>query len=141
MISTYLRVFGDPAPQGSKRHVGNGVLVESSARVKPWRAAVVAAAADCRDSWAVPVVLTAFFQVPRPKSHFRGGGLRASAPAWPVSRRVGDLDKLIRATLDGLVDAGVLADDSLVVDIRSIKSYSGPDDQPGAFLYLSAADA
>ena len=29
-----------PAPQGSKRHVGNGRMVESSAKVKPWREAV-----------------------------------------------------------------------------------------------------
>lgn len=30
-------VFGLPAPQGSKRHVGEGRMVESSKRVKPWR--------------------------------------------------------------------------------------------------------
>ena len=39
------RVFipGVPAPQGSKRHVGGGRLVESSKKVKPWRRAVNAA--------------------------------------------------------------------------------------------------
>ncbi|QDH92357.1 RusA-like resolvase [Gordonia phage Spooky] len=31
---------GIPAPQGSKRHVGNGILIESSKRVGPWRAVV-----------------------------------------------------------------------------------------------------
>ena len=30
-------VLGLPAPQGSKRHVGEGRMVESSKRVKPWR--------------------------------------------------------------------------------------------------------
>ena len=37
-------VHGLPAAQGSKRHVGRGVMVESSKRVKPWRQDVVAAA-------------------------------------------------------------------------------------------------
>lgn len=35
---------GTPAPQGSKRHVGRGIMIESSRKVRPWRAAVVAAA-------------------------------------------------------------------------------------------------
>jgi len=30
-------VWGIAAPQGSKRHVGNGVMLESSDRVRPWR--------------------------------------------------------------------------------------------------------
>ena len=36
-----LFVPGIPAPQGSKRHVGHGVMVESSARVKSWRVDIV----------------------------------------------------------------------------------------------------
>ena len=39
-------VFGLPAPQGSKRHVGEGRMVESSKRVKPWRRQVAAAYRD-----------------------------------------------------------------------------------------------
>lgn len=31
-------VLGLPAPQGSKTHVGEGRMVESSKRVKPWHA-------------------------------------------------------------------------------------------------------
>jgi hypothetical protein len=27
-------IVGDPAPQGSKRHVGNGVMIEASKKVK-----------------------------------------------------------------------------------------------------------
>ena len=42
------RVYGTPAPQGSKRHVGRGVMVESSKKVAPWRQDVVAAAAAGR---------------------------------------------------------------------------------------------
>jgi Holliday junction resolvase RusA-like endonuclease len=40
-----------PAPQGSKRHVGKGVLVESCRNVKPWRELVAQAAmARCEPS-------------------------------------------------------------------------------------------
>ena len=44
---TFLRinVLGTPAPQGSKRHVGRGIMVESSRLVGPWREAVKAAVA------------------------------------------------------------------------------------------------
>ena len=44
-----ITVHGTPAPQGSKRHVGNGVMVESSAKVKPWREAVKWAARQSMD--------------------------------------------------------------------------------------------
>lgn len=40
--------YGTPAPQGSKRHVGNGVMVESSKRLRPWRQDVKAAAEAAR---------------------------------------------------------------------------------------------
>ena len=33
-------VLGEPAPQGSKRHVGHGILLEQSKKVKPWREAI-----------------------------------------------------------------------------------------------------
>jgi Holliday junction resolvase RusA-like endonuclease len=45
-----ITVFGQPAPQGSKRHVGHGVMVESSKKVKPWRQDVVAAARSVIES-------------------------------------------------------------------------------------------
>lgn len=53
-------VYGEPAPQGSKRHVGGGRMIESSAKVKPWRQDVVAAAREAMadlitfaQAWAV----------------------------------------------------------------------------------------
>lgn len=43
--SVTFRVEGmAPAPQGSKRHVGKGVMIESCANVKPWRELVAQAA-------------------------------------------------------------------------------------------------
>ena len=37
MNDVSFNVIGIPGAQGSKRHVGNGVMVESSKKVKPWR--------------------------------------------------------------------------------------------------------
>jgi hypothetical protein len=48
-------VYELPAPQGSKRHVGNGRMIESSTKVKPWRQAVIAAAKDCGVTFIGPV--------------------------------------------------------------------------------------
>ena len=48
-----ITVYGMPGPQGSKRFVGTrggrGVMVESSAKVKPWREAVKHAAREHDD--------------------------------------------------------------------------------------------
>jgi len=46
MTRVEFTVLGVPAPQGSKRHVGRGVLVESSKALGPWRDAVAWAARD-----------------------------------------------------------------------------------------------
>lgn len=151
-------VAGLPAPQGSKRgYVVNGraVMVESSKRVKPWREAVKQAALDARDDWRVgwfndhwqplrgALMLTVVYTLPRPKSHYRTGRnahlLRDSAPKWPTGKPDGD--KLDRATLDALTDAGCWVDDAQVAVRLSVKSY--PDvhpkarTTPGAYIRIS----
>jgi Holliday junction resolvase RusA-like endonuclease len=146
-------VMGTPAPQGSKRHVGRGILVEQSPRLAPWRALVTQAAAHtiklrtlAGQSWQpdphAPLTLAATFTVARPASHWRTGRhshlLRDTAPAVPTSRP--DLDKLIRAALDGLADAGAMTDDARVVCVVAVKAYPGSHvdalDSPGAVLHL-----
>lgn len=157
---------GIPAPQGSKRHVGNGVLVESSRAVKPWREAVRAAAVEAM-AWdprevvrAVddpedprwlpgrgPVEVRVVFTLGRPASHYRRGRfaseLRAGAPEEPTGRP--DLDKLVRSTFDALTDAGALDDDARVVEVHAVKAYPGGHldalDAPGAVIVLRAEGA
>jgi Holliday junction resolvase RusA-like endonuclease len=128
--------LGAPAPQGSKRHVGRGVMVESSKGVKPWRAAVEAAARALISSlpsefkpWDGPVRVGLVFTLARPqRPKF------PDAPAVPP-----DLDKLARSTLDALT--GVLwKDDSRVVTFdRLDKVYVGSGDPqdlgvPGCYI-------
>lgn len=111
-------VFGEPAPQGSKRHVGRGIMVESSAKIKPWREAVTFAAAQAAAKGyrqPGPVGVTIMFYLRRP----------ASAPkARRYPDRKPDLDKLIRSTLDALVIGGVIEDDARIIAIRAGKVYA-----------------
>jgi len=126
-------VYGTPGPQGSKRHVGNGIMVESSAKVKPWRLAVkyealaVRAGAPPIDG---PVFVRMVFTFLRPKSHYRTGKnahlLRDDAPKQPCVAP--DLSKLLRSTEDALTDAGVWRDDSRVVEyVRAAKVWANED--------------
>lgn len=132
-------VRGIPGAQGSKRHVGHGVMIESSKKVKPWRSDVQAAAEDAIRQWetdnsatweplTAPVKVYAHFTFARPRSHYRTGRnahlLRVDAPEWVTSRACGDLDKLCRSTFDALTAAGVLADDSLIATLAATKAYS-----------------
>ena len=67
-----------------------------------------------------------FFQ--RPAAHYGTGRkadvMRADAPPWPTGNH-GDLDKLVRATLDGLTEGGVWTDDKLVVELLARKRFAG----------------
>lgn len=133
-------VLGTPAPQGSKRHVGNGVMVESSAKVKPWREAVKWAVDDQHgqavrdfDPFRGPVIVELVFTLAKP----------ASAPkrtrTWPSKRP--DIDKLIRSTLDGLTDSGVIRDDAQIVQLTAAKRYPGEGffalPVPGAWIRIT----
>jgi Holliday junction resolvase RusA-like endonuclease len=111
-----ITVYGRPAPQGSKRHVGNGVMVESSKNVKPWRQAVTWAAMEQANGVKVtgPVKLKIVFTMAKPKK---------PKYAWPATAP--DLSKLLRATEDALTDAGVWEDDARVVSSEISKVYPG----------------
>lgn len=127
-----LIVFGNPAPQGSKKFVGvtksgRGLMVESSKRVKPWRMDVKAEAEKVMAAQTCPgrpldgpLRVFMVFTVPKP----------TSAPkkrrTWPD--RKPDLSKLVRSTEDALTDAGLWEDDARVVEYgRLAKVYPGED--------------
>jgi len=125
-------VYSRAAPQGSKRHIGNGVMIESSKRVKPFRADVRKAAesAALPPDWpmAAPMRVGLRFHFARPKSHFKGNGvaLSKSAPEEATSHGLGDLEKLARSVNDAL--SGVLFnDDRQVVEMHLAKAYDSED--------------
>jgi Holliday junction resolvase RusA-like endonuclease len=133
-----------PAPQGSKRHVGRGRLIEQSKRVTPWRVAVDTAAkqamnarwlaGDGEEELSGPLSVEVAFTVRKP----------ASAPkrrvTWPITRDSGDIDKLLRSTLDALTTSGAIADDSMVVEVIARKMHPGEGldalDAPGAVIRI-----
>lgn len=142
-------VYGQPAPQGSKRYLGNGVMIESSKKVKPWRTDVKNAAetalTDARIAEPIggPITARIIFSLPRPRSHYRTGRnahlLRDQAPPRPAS--IPDLSKLIRSTEDALTAAGVWADDARLVELaRAAKVWCSEDpealDRPGALIVI-----
>lgn len=114
--------FGDPAPQGSKRYVGNGRFIEASQKLKPWRSAVADAVfmefikSQDERPFSEPVVVYVTFYMPKPKTVKR---------LWPSVAP--DLDKLCRSLGDALsVDAGLISDDSLIVSWHASKVYAEP---------------
>src|SRR5215469_6633367 len=133
-----ISVAGVPAPQGSKRHVGNGRMVEASKAAGPWREAVRAEtqriAGGCPAECPVRVVIV--FRLPRPQGHYgtgrNAGTVRPSAPAYPAGRP--DLDKLARAVLDGLTMGGAWRDDSQVCHLQAQKIYS---ERPGCSITIT----
>jgi crossover junction endodeoxyribonuclease RusA len=128
----------EPAPQGSKRHVGGGRMIEASKRVKPWRAAVAAEAELTGEQIAGACAISIVFRFCRPKGHFKASGdLRDTAPRHCIVKR-NDIDKCIRSTLDGLVQGGLLVDDCLVVTINAEKRYCVGAEPPGALIDVMA---
>ena len=143
-----IRVYGLPAPQGSKKHIGRGILVESSKKVKPWRQEVLRATLDS-DQYSGQVIdkacqVSLEFLIPRPRSHYGTGRnknkLKPSSPYFCTSMRNGDIDKLCRSTIDGLsVTSGgaLLADDSLIVQLTASKRYCFENELFGAWILVS----
>lgn len=128
------RVFvpGVPQPQGSKRFLGRSAkgkvrMAESSKLVGPWRERVALVAEKTLDGLEPSrqaIVFNARFIFPRPKGHYgtgrNAGIVKANAPRVPTVKP--DLDKLVRAALDGLT-AVAFVDDSQVIAINAGKEY------------------
>jgi Holliday junction resolvase RusA-like endonuclease len=141
-----LVVYGIPGPQGSKKPVGRTkegrpILVESSAKVKPWRLAVtVAALAALPRKWAPmdgPLVMDLILSMPKPLSEPKT--LRTLPHRYP------DLDKLVRSTADALATdckkygRAVIADDSRLVSFRRLCEVYAGDSYDSDALQRSGA--
>lgn len=127
------------APQGSKDIMTNAkggkYMKESSAGVKPFRTAIRRAALGAdgrpRATFKGPVVVAVEFEFRQAKSN---------VDEVPIGQNIGDLDKLVRAVFDGLVQAEVIEDDRYVVGITGTSKRWGPEDR--VFItVMSAATA
>jgi crossover junction endodeoxyribonuclease RusA len=131
----HLFVPGTPAPQGSKRHLGRGIMIESSKNVGPWRERIALAA----HNYATiinkdiplpfhdqPLEVVLKFVMPRPAATPK---TRRTPPA--VKRP--DLDKLCRCVLDALTGI-IYADDAAVTHIDVHKRLAEPNETPGVHI-------
>lgn len=144
-------VRGVPVTQGAVRSLGAGrPSVHANAdRLKPWRLAVQHAAERAMrqhesDRFLGPVELRLLFGFDRPRGHYRTGKhghlLRDTAPLYPATRAVGDLDKLVRACGDALEAAGAVKDDAQIVRLLAQKVWCGEHEEaldvPGVRVWM-----
>ena len=106
------RVNGIPIPQGSMKVINGRVLHSQGSALAVWRSLIGWEAKSAGASpHSLPVKITISFFMPRPKTVKR---------AYPSVAP--DLDKLVRAVLDGLTGVAY-ADDGQVVQIHAQKLY------------------
>jgi Holliday junction resolvase RusA-like endonuclease len=137
-VAISFEIIGLPVAQGSMRafslkNGGYAMVATNAAKLKPWRLEMKETAASALAGFVTPgaiaVRLELDFRFPRPGGHFGKRGIRPSAPQQMFRRP--DLDKLIRAVLDALKDAGAFRDDAQVDAIRARKRYCSDGEVPG----------
>ena len=137
MTSLFISVSNiEPAPQGSKKHIGGGRMIEVSKRVKPWRKAV---GKEAMKETETPIEgachVGLIFRFNRPKSHYRSNGqLKQTSPKYLIVKKL-DLDKLVRSTLDALTGIA-FKDDCQVTNVSASKRYRNEDEEVGADIYI-----
>ena len=129
MITFY--VPGKPVPQGSKRWLPEGRMIEANSNLRPWRTNVTlhALKAMRRSDLAFPLTgplhVTMTFTFTRPKSHYgtgrNAGKVKDSAPL--LCSNTPDLDKIVRSVNDGITDSGLWKDDDQVAYLTAVKMY------------------
>ncbi len=134
------RVVGRPAPEGSHEVGANGYVMHSSKYLANWRTEVNRA---CRKAYLATSLTgrdVPLFRYPEPvyvlTEHIVGDDqCRATGTDEPTG--MPDVDKLGRATIDGLGEARVFGNDSQVTDQRSTKRRTRTGEQPGAYIIVS----
>lgn len=127
------RVMGEPVPQGSTRAFitksGRPIITHSNRNVKEWRQRIATEAQAKRPpQWHMgsAILINIDFFMPRPKSLPKKVEKDIKRP---------DLDKLIRAVLDGLTGI-YYDDDSQVIGIFASKEYAGKNVAPGVQIRI-----
>lgn len=129
----HIRVYGTPAPQGSKTAVvrgGKAIMFESSKKLMPWRDACIMASKMATTEAPTPLLgplkITVTFYLERPKSTVRD--YPNNAP---------DVDKLLRGVFDSLQIAEVIMNDGQIVDVDAVKLWADESHPPGAVIDIS----
>lgn len=126
-------VYGTPAGQGSKKHVGNGRMIETSKKLPAWRNAVEQAAKTASQDGQIkisgPTRASVTIWLPRPKTT-----RHKAFPAGPP-----DLDKLQRAIGDALTKSRIITDDAQITTWHARKRWA-IGRNPGATITITEED-
>ena len=128
---THFTVPGNPAPQGSKRHIGNGRMIESSRAVGPRRERIALVAHNAmlgHPLLQAAVAVNLHFVMPRPKS---------APKTTPEAVKRPDIDKLVRACLDAFTGT-CFVDDSQVTELHATKRIAEPGEPTGVHVQIEA---
>ena len=128
-----LDIFGNPAPQGSKRIIKGRLVEASSEKLRKWRKAIAAECVTAREKHDVfftqGVRVEVTFFMPRPAS------VKPEKRLWPIVPP--DLDKLCRGLLDGIGQSQMVwGDDAQVVSLLATKQYADGR-EPGAIVNIT----
>lgn len=134
-------VPGLPQPGGSKRaffspKLGRALIVDANPNAKGWQARVASFAQEVapRELLDGALAVDVEFRMPRPKGHLGAKGVKASAPAWPISKP--DASKLWRSTEDALT--GVLWRDDARIVCQLVRKVYAEDGRTGANVRVFA---
>ena len=135
MNNLSIRVFGEPAPQGSKTAIvrnGKAIMYEASKKLPKWRDSVLmtckvtALEQKAETPMLGPLAAAITFYLERPHSTSR---------AYP--NNAPDVDKLLRAVFDGLQESGVISNDGQIVSVTAFKRWADNLNPPGAMILIS----
>lgn len=135
---------GLPKPQGRPRAFSRGKFIKVYSPQTEWRCNCTKMSADLLALYgqfneAICVSIEYYFQ--RPSSHYGTGKnrdqLKKSAPKYHIKKP--DNDNLNKAVLDAFGDAGLIKNDSQVVNLISRKVYT--TGQQGALVKIQKMEA
>ncbi len=130
-----IEVYQRPAGQGSKKYVGNGIFVESSRHLMPFREAIkwaIFEANSDRRMFHGPIAAMFTFTMAKPKAAPK------TRVTYPISAP--DVDKLFRSAGDACTQSGIWEDDARVVFsvVRKVFPGEHPDalKSPGVVIEI-----
>lgn len=123
-----LRIYGEPKPQGSLKHVGRGIMVPANKDMNKWRDHVEE---TLRNSWTRDVLdqaisVSAAFYLTKPKR-----------PRFIQPATAYDADKLARAVGDAMEKSGVIKNDARICQWQIEKHYANHENPPGVWLQIA----
>lgn len=137
------KAFVIPAKGGRKARAILTTGAKGDTPLGNWRTAIAEearkAAAGAPIHRTEPIEVGLAFRFPRPESHYRQATitrareLRLDAPEFVVSRRYGDVDKLIRAALDAMTSV-LFVDDAQVARVVASRRYAAENVGPGVHV-------